>query len=224
MGLARRDFILAGAAAALAPWPAGAGTARRQLALFHGGGRIGAQTLEATRAGDRVDVRVAVDVAVRLLGMTVYRYQLEAREVWEGGRLASLVSDANNNGRRLAVRASRDGDAVAVEGPRFTGRVMGNPATTSYWAPAFLERGVWIDLEDGRPRRVSPQRVGAERFPTASGSVEAVRWRIGGEVEPIDLFFDAAGEWVGSEFQARGETARFVLADRGAPLTPLWRG
>jgi hypothetical protein len=224
MRMARRIFIAGGAALALTASASRGQTAARTFTLFHGNSRIGSQNVSVTRQGDGVDVRIGVDVAVRLFGLTVYRYSLNAQERWQGGRLERLVADTDNNGGRSAVRASRDGDALAVEGTRFSGRVVGNPATTSYWSPAFLEREIWIDLEDGRPRRVTTQRLGTGRFPAGTGSVEAARWRIGGDIAPIDLFFDGAGEWVGSEFQARGETARFVLAERGGALTRLWHG
>jgi hypothetical protein len=224
MRLSRRDVMLTGAALALCPGAVAAQAARatRELALYRGGVHIGTQSLAVRRDGEEVGVDIALDIAVRMFGLTVYRHTVEARELWRSGRLVSAEAATNANGRRTSMRAGRDGDAVAVDGSAFTGRVGGNPATTSYWSPAFLSRGVWIDLADGRPRRVTARNLGVERFPTLSGAVEAARWRIGGEVDPVDLFFDAGGEWVGNEFEAEGEIARFVVAGQGASLTALW--
>lgn len=222
--LGRRELLLAGAALALGAGGAAARTAssRREFALYHGDTRIGTKSLAVAQSEGQVDVQLTLDVAVRMFGLTVYRQTVEARERWQEGRLVAAEAATNANGKRMSMRARREGDAVAVDGSAFSGHVSGNPATTSYWSPAFLSRGVWIDLANRRPLRVTARNLGGERFPTVTGSVEAARWRIGGEADPVDLFFDGSGEWVGNEFQAAGDTARFVVAERGRSLTALW--
>jgi hypothetical protein len=225
MLLGRRAFLAATAAAGLAAGlPALASVGERRFALYRGDNPIGAQTITVRRDGGSVTVNVDVDIAVRILGITAYRYTLRSEELWENGALASLDSRTNDNGTPHFARATRDGDALVVEGSEFTGRVTGRPATTTYWSPAFLERSVWISTQDGRPFRVDTAQAGTARYPTAAGEVTATRWRVGGELPGLDLFYDAAGEWVGSEFDAQGETARFVMEARGAPLSPLWVG
>jgi hypothetical protein len=144
MPLGRRDLLLAGAGLALATRRAAAeaGSGMRELALYRGDTRIGTQSLAVMRDGGEVSVRLALDVVVRMFGLTVYRHTLEARERWREGRLVAAEATTNANGRRMSMRARREGDAVAVDGSAFSGRVTGNPATTSYWCPAFLSRGV----------------------------------------------------------------------------------
>ena len=55
--------------------------------------------------------------------------------------------------RRQTVEMSFDG--VEVEGTAFQGVIKGNPATTTYWSQAFLERPVWISTQNGLPFNVS---------------------------------------------------------------------
>jgi hypothetical protein len=222
MRLTRREAILGGAAAVtLAALPVSAATGTRRLELYRGNSRIGEKQITVRRDGDTVAVTTDIAIAVRVLGLTVYRYTLESREVWENGQLARLDARTNDDGAAHFARAARSGDGLAIEGSEYRGTVAGNPATTTYWSSAFLERPVWISTQDGRPWRVRAQAVGTEPFPTAGGSVNATRWHVRGDLD-LDLFYDGAGEWVGTEFDARGETARFVLASRGAALRPLW--
>jgi hypothetical protein len=220
----RRTFLVAGCALALsaAAEPLHANVAQRRLVLRYRGGQIGEQSIAVSRTGDRVDVALDLSVAVQVFGITMYRYRLQAAETWAGGQLVSLQSSANNNGTSHSVGATRQGADLLIEGSGFSGRVTGNPGTTSYWNADLLRRGTWINLEDGRPMQITAQEVGAERFPTRSGEVTAVRWRIGGDSDPIDLFYDERGEWAGSEFRAQGATARFVLEDGTADLRPMW--
>lgn len=225
MPLDRRKVILGLSSLGLGslPLPSLGSDGRRELALFFGDSRIGSQSISVARRGDVLEVALDLDVAVRVFGMTMYRYRLEARESWDDGRLVALDARTDDNGTARFARARREGDQLVIEGSAFSGRVSGNPGTTSYWNPALLERGIWVSLEDGRPRRVSARPLGTESWQTAQGALAARRWRVEGEIDTIDLLYDEAGEWVGNEFTARGQKARFVLARRGPSLTALWR-
>lgn len=197
--ISRRGFAFGGALCGLmlAADPAPAASGRRTLELFRGADRIGQQALSVRREGARVEVAIEIAIDVRMIGLPVYRYALDVRETWTDGMLTTLDAAADDNG--------------------------GAPATTSYWAPAFLNRRVWISTQDGRPLNIEARRRGAVAIPTATGgSVEATRWDIAGDLGGLSLYYDAAGEWLGNAFEARGETARFLVAERGADLTPLW--
>ncbi len=223
MELSRRSILTGATAAGLVlAFPAGAATGARSMALLRAGSRIGSKTVRVRQSSAEVAVETNIDIDVRLVGLPLYRYKLLASEVWVGGELASLRSRTDDNGTAHFVDATREGDRVRVAGSAFSGTVSGNPATTSYWSPAFLERSTWISTQDGRPLSVTALRSGSTDFPTLGGTIEATRWKIGGDIDGLELFYDRSGEWVGSEFPARGETARFVTAERGAALTPLW--
>lgn len=225
LDLTRRAALIgAAAAAALGTLPAHAATGTRRLDLFRQDSRIGDKSVSVRRDGNRVEVETSIAIQVRLLGITAYRYTLQARETWVGGQLQTLRAETNDNGTAHFARADRRGGVLRVEGSEFAGDVGGLPATTSYWSPAFLERPVWISTQDGRLLNVRAANRGRVAFPTAGGTVPATRWEISGDLTGLMLFYDAAGEWVGTEFPARGATARFVTTARGPALTPLWVG
>src|SRR3546814_1968732 len=60
-----------------------------------------------SRRGDDSVVEVAIDIAVDVLGITVFRFTHRAEEVWRGGQLWSLVSDTDDDGTRWRVQAER---------------------------------------------------------------------------------------------------------------------
>ncbi len=222
--LRRREAVLGGLALGLA---ALSGTARasagsRQLRLYRDGSEIGGKTVAVSRDGGQVTVQTRIEIDVRFLGIPAYRYRLQADEIWQDGVLQSLEAETDDNGTAYAARAAfRDG-AVMVEGTEYSGPAPLDAATTSYWSPAFLTRGVWISTQDGRLLNVQAVDRGVEDFPVGEGSVAATRWEITGDLQDLMLFYDASGEWIGTEFPARGETARFAAVSRGPALTPLW--
>lgn len=223
MFLSRRHAFL-GAGALVLGWvgPARASAGSRQLTLTRAGTEIGSKSVSVQRDGGRVEVETRIDIAVKLLGLTVYRYRLVARETWGDGTLQRLRAETDDNGSAHFANADRVDGALRVEGSAFSGDVPGNPGTTSYWSPAFLDRPAWISTQDGRLLNVTATNLGPATFPTPTGGISATRWRIGGDLTDLFLYYDATGEWVGTEFPARGETARFAVSARGPALTPLW--
>lgn len=223
----RRSFVAGALAACMVAGGAGAPArgatqAIRRYELFRGADPIGRQTVTVSRSESRVTVDVEVEIAVRIVGVPVYRYRLSSREVWDGGRLTALEATTDDNGSPQSASATRGPNGLAVKGSGYSGIVDGNPGTTTYWTPAFLQRPVWISTQDGQPLAVSPRRGGAEAFATPGGEVRATRWRVGGDLAELNLFYDGSGEWVGSEFQARGDTVRIAVLDPGTALAPFW--
>lgn len=227
MTLPRRTVLGAGLglAALATPLPLLAAGQSRVFDLYRGDNRIGGQTLTVTSDGDEVRVSVDIKIRVRIMGLPAYSYDLSCREVWVGGTLQRLDSEGNDNGTDTFVRARRTSDGLSVEASGFNGRVTGKIATTSYWTTAFLDRTTWLSTQDGRPLSVSVSRGGTRRVPDGGGGeVEAQVMQVRGEIPRLDLFYDDLGEWVGSNFDARGHTARFVLDQRGRNFAGLWTG
>ena len=69
---------------------------------------------------------------------------------------------------------------------------------------------------------MTASNLGAADFSTPAGAIATTRWRIGGDLTDLFLYYDQSGEWVGTEFPARGETATFAVTARGPSLTSLW--
>ena len=220
----RRSFFAGSMAACLAMGrrvdAADAGT--RRFDLFRNGSRIGRQSVTVSRSGSQVTVKVDVAITARIVGVPVYRYTLASSEVWEGGKLMKLEAATDDNGSRQFAAAKRGSNGLAVNGSGYSGVVAGNPGTTTYWARALLKRPIWISTQDGKPLSVTARSGRVESFSTPVGAVDATRWRVGGDLPELDLFYDGSGEWIGSEFQVGGATVRIETIDVAASLAPLW--
>lgn len=217
-----RRTMIGGALAAAATAPVHASESRRLFDLYRGRSRIGEQEIRVIRRGNEVEVDIDCDIVVKMLGMSVYRYDIESREIWRRGSLVTLAARTNDNGTAHRVQAQQSSGGIQVQGTRFSGVVPRQPATTTYWAQEFLTRPVWISTQDGTPMNVSVSRAGSTIVQAATGPISATKFACRGDIGRLDLFYDARGEWVGSEFDARGETARFVLRSRGGEMAPLW--
>ncbi len=79
------------------------------------GQMIGHHALRFHEEGGLLQVATSIDLAVRLLGLAVYRFTYRCHETWSGDAFQTLTSDTEDNGKKYAIRASREADGIAVE-------------------------------------------------------------------------------------------------------------
>lgn len=199
------------AAALLAAMPTAAGpipeSNRIEFQVLRDGSPIGTHTLEFSRDGTRVTVRIAIDLLVRFLGIPVYRYTHRNTEVWEGDRLVSIEASTDRNGTPLSVRGQAGNGGIALEttqGGRFV--APADIVTTSYWHSRFL-LGRKLDTQGGKLLDVTVTPKGEERL---AGDLPARRWHIAGDLK-LDIWYDLSGSWAGLRFAAEdGSTITYV--------------
>ncbi|MBO6797908.1 DUF6134 family protein [Maricaulis sp.] len=169
--------------------------------VYRNNSRMGehAVAFSRTEAGDlRVDVDI--DLAVRLGPIPVFRYQHDATEYWRDGQLIAIQAATFSDGEWSRWQAAlNDTDGVPLaELPPSSHWTRYDPATVAI-----------LNTETGEAMPVEIVSLGLEAFPTSAGSVQAERIRMTGTLT-VDLWYDADGNWVGCEFEARGQRIRYV--------------
>jgi hypothetical protein len=210
--IGRRPLLLAAPAALFAAPLAAAIPAGGRLAfqVLRNDAGIGTHTLAFTPAGEAVQVEIAIDLAVRILGIPLYRYTHRNSERWAGDRLLAIDSETDRNGTPYRVRAEANGEGIAVEGTE-SGRYLApeDAASTSYWHARFL-RTRKIDTQGGRLLATTIEDLGEETVPVGTGTAPARRFRIRGDLS-LDIWYDRAGTWSGLLFAGEdGSTIRYV--------------
>ena len=226
MAAMTRRALLAGAAAPLvAPRLARASEAARTFRVIRDGSDIGAHRITLARSGDDLEVAIDIAIAVRILGLTVYSYEMTNRETWRRGRLISGDSRVVEDGETREIRLRRADGGLRVDGPAYRGPAPADAATTTYFTRAFMERGSWISTDGGALLSVSRSRLGGAEARTAAGPVRVTRWRVSdGADYSVAVDYDARGEWAGIAFDARGEQVTYRADSLSDPLSALWEG
>ena len=207
----RRAFI-AGSSLLLASPALAASKASRVFRVIRDGDDIGSHALEAVLGADGMEIRITIRIAVKVLGITAYRYEMDNRELWRGGQLISVDSKVNDDGTRDFSRVRREGDGLTVEGSRYSGAAPGEAATTSYFVTDFLKRKPWISTQSGKPLPVKISADGRSGWWVTSGGLDT------------KLGYDGRGEWTGCEFDAGGELAHYEIASQSGQFGALWSG
>jgi hypothetical protein len=186
------------------------GSGRLAFRVLRNDSEIGTHTLAFTAEGEVVRVEIAIELAVRVLGIALYRYSHRNTERWTGERLLLIDSTTDRNGRpyRVQARATREGIEVdGTEGGRYV--APADAASTSYWHARFL-RAQKIDTQGGRLLGTTIEELGEEAIPIGGRDTPARRFRVSGDLT-LDIWYDRAGVWSGLLFAGEdGSAIRYV--------------
>ena len=133
----------------------------------------------------------SIDFAVKLLGITAYRYTHRSREIWNGDDLQSITTLTKDDGKHYAVRARQEVNGLAVEretpgaavGGQGNQRVAPIRETlpsgilpSTHWNMNQLKQSRLLNSQKGTEERIAVARVGRETVKTVAGAVDATRY------------------------------------------------
>jgi uncharacterized protein DUF6134 len=184
-----------------------------RFAVMRGHSKIGAHTVTFRDRPDGLTVHTVIDLAVRVVFITVFRYQHECEEVWASGRLLSLRSRTNEDGKHYAVAATAEPSGIRVVGPGGP-LVVGSGLLTSnsLWDPLLIDQQRLIDAQYGGQIGLVVHRRGTESLVLAGTErVVADRFQILTPHYGGLLWYDATGRWVKGSLEIRGEWIDYVF-------------
>lgn len=158
-------------------------------------GDIGTYVNRVERAGDDTEVTSELRIAVRLLGIVVYREEARRSEHWQGQRLVAFDGATVTNGKTIEIHGqARDGGFV-VTTPAGTVVAPADVHPSNPWSAMVLNSTVMMSTRTGK---ILPVRVS------------------GGEIEPVAL----AGSTLRlHQYEVDTDKRQFVwLDDSGTPI------
>lgn len=192
------------------------------FAVFRNGdSEMGYHRLRFTREGDRVIVEKEINFKVRLAFITAFRYEHRNREVWENGRLVSLDTTTNDDGREHWVRGRATPEGFAVESSRGSLIAPADVIPTSYWNIATIGATKLLDTQRGLMMDVRIEPLGVEPVTADGAAVEARHFRINilsnkpGSTDAIDIWYDDNDAWVKLAFKAKDQQITYRLEEKG---------
>lgn len=184
------------------------------FSVWRNGQQIGRHKLAFEQDSGQLKVSTSIDLAVKLVGITAYRYSHRAQEVWSGDALLSLTSRTDDDGKQYTVQANRTGAGIAVQAESAGRQVL--PATilpSSHWNFRQVAQTVLLNSQKGNEARVKVTALGRETIRTASSTLPATRYRYEGDVK-MDQWFDDRGRWVKMAFAGSdGSAIEYVLQE-----------
>ena len=168
--------------------------------MMRHGSAIGTHTLDFEVSGNTLAVHIAADALVSLGPIPLVRYTHRNTEVWQNGRLASLDAHTDRNGTQMHMSAHRTAAGLYVEGSDTSPYIAPDDALpTTYWNFRML-LGPMIGVQNGTLARPKVTEKPVEPVRLASGAETAARcYSLTGDID-LDLWYDAAGNWISMRF------------------------
>ncbi len=211
-----RSWVVAGALLVGLTMPAAARDLDAKFLIERKGKVIGYHAVDVTptEAGARVDTRI--EMKVGLGPITLFKYEHDSTEIWNGETLVSLVSETNNNGDREFVDAKRYGEELLIDGSGYQGPAPEGAMPSSYWDKDLVRADAMINTQTGEILDITTSRIGETRAPHDR---PAVQYQLVGTLA-LNLWYDGE-RWVGSNFTVDGEELTYVLVDEPQEFAAL---
>lgn len=179
--------------------------------VYRNNKEIGTHTVRFQRKAENLFVKVKSDLAVRYLGIPVYRYSYEADEVWEDGKFVSVESRIKENlKKRRIIKARVDGKVLEVtdQGKTRSAPLVRFPS--NHWHPDVLRESrlfhtVHARVHHVKIRQVSNDKIQLQRVDSnGQKTTEVVRARrfayTGGFL--AEVWYDTRFRWIQLRFNA----------------------
>lgn len=163
---------------------------------------VGEHRVTFRRDGDAVHVAAEFVLEVRFLGFTAYRYRYHSTSVWRGDCLVALQAEVNDDGQRSRITAARDGNQMRITGPRGDVIGPGELFPTDHWHPGVLATERVLNTLTGGINRVRIEDRGPASLASGNGTLAARHFVYTGELN-TEVWYDAAGRWVGMRFAGK---------------------
>jgi hypothetical protein len=183
----------------------------RFRALRHGSS-IGEHTVTFRSDGDRLMVETRVEITVKVLFVTAFRFRHEAKEVWQSDRLVSVESTTDDNGTLLRVSGNAVADGFRITGEDGPFLASAHLLTSNaLWASRIVRESRLIDVQHGGEIGLVTRQLGDEQVETPRGPVRAARHHIITPYYAGSVFYDSDGRWVKGLLELKGERVEYAL-------------
>ncbi|HUZ72881.1 MAG TPA: DUF6134 family protein [Stellaceae bacterium] len=175
------------------------------FSVWRKGDKIGQHRVLFAHQDGALVVRSILDLAVKILGITVYRYDYRAQETWRNGKLVALASTVDDNGTSSKVKAAEAQGKLDVTGPDGSAVINGAILPSTHWDAQVIHADRVLNTLDGKLDHIALVPKGVEGVATNDGERQAMHYLWTGDVK-AESWYDAAGHWLKLRFLGKDGT------------------
>lgn len=174
-------------------------------------GDIGTYSNIVKETGDEAEIDTELHVAVKLLGIVMYREDAKRVEHWKNDRLVAFAGVTVTNGKRLELKGQAQGDdfVIATQDGTVTAPARVHPSNP--WAPMVLNTDLMMSTKTGRIDQVQVSSGGVEAVTFDGKDLRLRRFEIASHVRQF-VWLDEHGVIVAFRVDRDGTPIDFVLA------------
>ncbi len=175
---------------------------------------IGTHRLEIMRKGDFWQVRTNASLNVKLMFFTVYQYQHDNTETWDGNCLQSIDATTDDNGDFYLLKGDRESNKLLLKTENENFSLNGCIRSFAYWNPELIKSNRLLNAQTGEYTHVYFEELGLEMLSIGDNQVLTRRVRLVSGEDIIDLWYNNDNRWVALQSRTRtGSTIRYELLE-----------
>ncbi len=175
---------------------------------------IGTYQVNLIEKGEVSQVEILVSLDVKLLFLSVYRYEHQNTETWSDGCLQTIVSRTDDNGELYELEGTKRSDNLQLRIGKDEAVLPGCVRSFAYWQPELLKDERLLNSQTGEYQIVSVTEMGNERVEIGSTLVDSRRLQLTTDKDVIDLWYSKDGRWVALQSRTRsGQTLRYEIIE-----------
>jgi hypothetical protein len=152
-------------------------------------------------------------IAVKLLGVVVYREEGRRAEHWRNEKLVAFDSETTTNGDKLEVHGEARGNSFIIRAPNGTVTAPAGVHPSNPWSTVVLQSKIMMSTRTGQVTTVDI-KGGDERSVTLDGHIMRLhQYEIIGQKHQF-VWFDDHGTPVAFRTEEQGANIDFVLVRR----------
>jgi hypothetical protein len=179
--------------------------------VIRAGRPIGRHEVDFRTVPNGYAVRTSIDIAVRILGVTVFVYRHTGTETWVGGRLSAFDSETQDDDSAFFVVGRATADGFLITHRKGSETAPADIMVGSYWTREIALRPLLIDPQRGRLK--DQQLLGTDtlQIMAAGTEVTATRYHLSGVTNGW-VAYDDRGHWLAAELKKKGSDILYTRA------------
>jgi hypothetical protein len=174
-------------------------------------GEIGTYTNVVERSGNDATIQTELKIAVKKIGIVVYRQEASRAEHWRNDKLLSFEGVTVTNGDKLEVRGEARGNGFAITTPSGTVMAPGNVHPSNPWSAMVLNTDYMMSTKTGRLVHVQVKGGQEQPVALAGATLRLHQYEIVGDKRQF-VWLDGSGTPVAFRTEEDGALVDFILA------------
>jgi hypothetical protein len=181
--------------------------------VHHTYGDVGTYINTVEQNGDSTEVKTELHVAVKFLGIVMYRQDAERLERWQGDRLASFHGVTVTNGDTLEVDGEARGDHFVITSPSGTVLAPANIRPTNPRSAMLFDSDVMMSTKTGKLMHVNVTGGGEATVTLGGAEMRLRQYEIDSDKRDF-VWLDDRGVPVAFRTEERGTPIDFILTQQ----------
>ncbi len=176
---------------------------------------IGTQTVTLKQDGDKVTVTTESKIAVKMLGIVVYRMHQVLTDTYQGKRLVSLATETKDPDGLHTGAIARSGNRwTGTNGKQRRDFECACDVSSTMFHRDVMTGAQMIEITKGMARDVTIEDKGSVMLDLPEGRVETRHFAVKGEIER-EVWYDPAGNLVAAQQKGSdgSDIRQYLLSD-----------